>query len=181
MVIYKTRNSYSKREAPGYSCNQIKPKPKPNSINNSLSNVWTLHLLDSEVFRPLPPAAHTACLPGLGQPTPHLLLSLADSLLAQHFQYPGVSTATEAAPSPMASPGLSWCQASVALQDAFMPSKPAPCGRLYTLFAKFCCQVNVHTALNHSFCELTLREHFSEDFTSIMGALTNRSWFFSPK
>jgi hypothetical protein len=36
----------------------------------------------------------------------------------------GLSIATEAAPSPMAFYGLSQCQASAALCDPFMPSKP---------------------------------------------------------
>ncbi|KAL6050093.1 hypothetical protein STEG23_036836, partial [Scotinomys teguina] len=37
---------------------------------------------------------------------------------------PRPSTATEAAPSPMASPGLSQCQTSAVLHKPFMPSKP---------------------------------------------------------
>ena len=41
---------------------------------------------------------------------------------------PGPSIATEAAPSPMAFHGLSQCQASAALLNSFMPSKPVPPG-----------------------------------------------------
>nr|BAE38023.1 unnamed protein product [Mus musculus] len=41
---------------------------------------------------------------------------------------PGRSIATEAALSPMAFHGLSQCQASAALLNSFMPSKPVPPG-----------------------------------------------------
>ena len=43
---------------------------------------------------------------------------------------PGLSTATEAALSPVVFHGLSQCQASAALHDPFMPSKPVPPGWL---------------------------------------------------
>lgn len=46
-------------------------------------------------------------------------------ILAWPF-YPGSSTATEALPLLMASPGLSKCQASAALHDPPMLSKPVP-------------------------------------------------------
>lgn len=46
--------------------------------------------------------------------------------LALASQNAGVSAATVAEPSPMASPDLSQCQASAALHDSFMPSKPVP-------------------------------------------------------
>ena len=49
---------------------------------------------------------------------------------------PGLSIATEAALSPMAFSGLSQCQASVALHDSFMPSKPV-LSRWFSHITKF--------------------------------------------
>ena len=51
---------------------------------------------------------------------------------------PEPSIATEAAPSTMAFHGLSQCQASAALHDSFLPSKPVPPGWLLHI-TKSCC------------------------------------------
>ena len=51
---------------------------------------------------------------------------------------PGLSIATEAAPSPMAFHGLSQCRASAALRDPFMPSKPVPPGWLLHITKPHC-------------------------------------------
>ena len=53
---------------------------------------------------------------------------------------PGPPTATEAAPSPVVSPGLSQCRDSTALHDPFMPLKPV-LGDSYT--TKSGCQYKV--------------------------------------
>jgi hypothetical protein len=84
---------------------------------------------------------------------------------------------TSAVPSPMTCPDLSQCQYSAALHDPFMPSKPGPLKRL--LHNWLPTQDAILAAFEYSWHGLTLREHFSEDFNSLMLASFNYGWFFN--
>jgi hypothetical protein len=52
---------------------------------------------------------------------------------------PGPSTATEAAPSPIAFHSLLHCKASASVHDPFMPSKPVPPGFEFLYITKYNC------------------------------------------
>jgi hypothetical protein len=70
---------------------------------------------------------------------------------------PGLSTATEATPSPMAFHGLSQNQVSTALHDAFMTSKPVPHDS-YTLPNTAATRGTTLAILEHSFFGLSENE-----------------------
>lgn len=137
----KIRNkllSNFKREEPGRMAIKSKQNQTPESVKNSMFNVW-IHSQSSGLLQgawltsPAPcSAAYTAGLLGFG-----CLHSTASAALLmvlscyQHLQDSGVSRCNWAALPPTASHRLSsLCQASTVLCDPFVPSKPVAPGWL---------------------------------------------------
>lgn len=100
-----------------------------------------------------------------------------------HFQYTGVSAATKDAPSTMASPGCSQCQASVALWSlqscSFHSVKVSITWETLTHYRVWWSAWDADLlSLDHSFNVLTLMKYFPGEFTSVM-LVYSYSWFFS--